>query len=124
MLIRTIDYSKFYFRVYFRFGFRSSFCSDLDSTSGWSDLSDNPFLRNTELGNLAENLEINVPPVTVSYVREDDQKLMEGIQQLLNRLNGGNVEITDQMVKDALALIKEYFRKFFEIFSKVVFWLA
>ena len=67
-------------------------------------------LRNTELGNLAENLEINVPPVTVSYVREDDQKLMEGIQQLLNRLNGGNVEITDQMVKDALALIKENFQ--------------
>ena len=49
--------------------------------------------------------------MTVSYVREDDQKLMEGIQQLLNRLNGGNVEITDQMVKDALALIKEYFQK-------------
>ena len=46
----------------------------------------------------------------MSYVREDDQKLMEGIQQLLNRLNGGNVEITDQMVKDALALIKENFR--------------
>ena len=46
----------------------------------------------------------------MSYVREDDQKLMEGIQQLLNRLNGGNVEITDQMVKDALALIKEYFQ--------------
>ena len=35
---------------------------------------------------------------------------MEGIQQLLNRLNGGNVEITDQMVKDALALIKENFQ--------------
>ena len=46
----------------------------------------------------------------MSYVREDDQKLMEGIQQLLNRLNGGNVEITDQMVKDALALIKENFQ--------------
>ena len=46
----------------------------------------------------------------MSYVREDDQKLMEGIQQLLNRLNGGNVEITDQMVKDALALIKEHFQ--------------
>ena len=71
----------------------------------------NLIFSNTELGNLAENLEINVPPVTVSYVREDDQKLMEGIQQLLNRLNGGNVEITDQMVKDALALIKEYFQK-------------
>lgn len=46
----------------------------------------------------------------MSYVREEDQKLMEGIQQLLNRLNGGNVEITDQMVKDALALIKENFQ--------------
>ena len=48
--------------------------------------------------------------MTVSYVREDDQKLMEGIQQLLNRLNGGNVEITDQMVRDALALIKDRFQ--------------
>ena len=86
-----------YIQVDFRSNFRSHFRFTI-------------LFRNDELGNLAENLEINVPPVTVSYVREDDQKLMEGIQQLLNRLNGGNVEITDQMVKDALALIKENFQ--------------
>jgi len=63
---------------------------------------------NTQVGSSSKQ-DFNISPqtMTVSYVSQQDRTMMEGIQQMLNHLNGGNVTITDAMVNEVLSRIRK-----------------
>ena len=68
----------------------------------------NTGVDNTQVGSSSKQ-DFNISPqtMTVSYVSQQDRTMMEGIQQMLNHLNGGNVTITDAMVNEVLSRIRK-----------------